>query len=53
MELNSATMKKLMLLIVFAAAVWIGLQNVNILVGIFWMIIGMLQPLIAGGQYTP
>ena len=48
MELNSATMKKLMLLIVFAAAVWIGLQNVNILVGIFWMIIGMLQPLIAG-----
>ncbi len=48
MELNRSNMKKIMLLIAFAVGLLVGLQHVDILVSIFWTIISMLQPLLAG-----
>ena len=48
MELNRQTMKKSMLLITFTVGLLVGLQHLDILISIFWTIIGMIQPLLAG-----
>ena len=48
MELNRQTMKKIMLLITFTVGLLVGLQHLDILISIFWTIIGMIQPLLAG-----
>ena len=47
-ELNRQTMKKIMLLITFTVGLLVGLQHLDILISIFWTIIGMIQPLLAG-----
>ena len=48
MEHNRQTMKKIMLLITFTVGLLVGLQHLDILISIFWTIIGMIQPLLAG-----
>ena len=47
-EHNRQTMKKIMLLITFTVGLLVGLQHLDILISIFWTIIGMIQPLLAG-----
>ncbi len=49
MELNRATMKKIMLLIAFAVVLLVGVQRFEVLVGAAKFLIGIISPFLAGG----